>query len=100
MRTKDIEPHAIELGLEPKHLVLGKGGRVRYFICTQKKDGKERIVLFDHQGVAHTSQWVYYISEEFFDKVDVRMRKDTAVLYVNELGVTADKESSELNYCK
>lgn len=100
MRTKDIEPHAIELGLEPKHLILGKGGRVRYFICIQKKDGRERIVLFDYQGVAHTSQWVSNISEEFFDKVDVRTKTITGLLYVNGLGVTADKESSELDYRK
>lgn len=100
MRTKDIEPHAIELGLEPKHLILGKGGRVRYFICIQKKDGRERIVLFDNQGVAYTSQWVYYITEEFFDKVNVRTTMVSGLLYVNGKGVTADKESSELDYCK
>lgn len=100
MRTKDIEPHAIELGLEPKHLVLGKGGRVRFFVCIQKRDGRERIVLFDYQGVAHTSQWVSNIPEEFFDKVDIRTKTVPGLLYVNGLGVTADKESSELDYCK
>lgn len=100
MRTKDIEPHAIELGLEPKHLILDKGGRVGYFICIQKKDGRERIVLFDNQGVAYTSQWVSNISEEFFDKIDVRTTMVPGLLYVNGMGVTADKESSELDYCK
>ena len=86
MRTKDIE--------------LGKGGRVRFFFFFQKKDGRERIVLFDNQGVAYTSQWVYYITEEFFDKVNVRTTMVQGLLYVNGKGVTADKESSELNYCK
>lgn len=90
MRVAEIEEHAIKRGLNPKHAILGKGGRVIWFVCVQQKEEKERIVIYDSEGKTYRTAWMNVFEEDFFDEVKVSWVNDL-IIDVNNIRASASQ---------
>lgn len=95
MQVQELEPFILEQRLEPKHVYLGRGGRIIWFVTIRRNDtGEVQIVLYDHNGDAYITEWGTY-DDTFWDEPKIARRMEYTEVRIN--GIVA-RHNETLSY--
>ena len=71
MKIEEMEPFVISKGMEPKHLICGKGGKVKWLVCLNHDAPMHSITVYDEYGEAYESDFIPEMDDDFFENMNI-----------------------------